>query len=130
MTATFGPQLLGETEKTLEAILSLALADTGLDERLWVSLRLAGQPDATPLRERAAGRAHFEDADELVTTLEQRGLVADDVATAEGQALLKRVLAKSAAISGPIWEGIDDADAAARALTELLERARVALSRA
>jgi hypothetical protein len=40
------------------------------------------------------------------------------------------VLAKSAAISGPIWEDIDDADAAARALTELLARARVALSRA
>ena len=47
MTATFGPQLIGQTEKTLQALLRRALAGTGLDERQWVALRLADQPDGT-----------------------------------------------------------------------------------
>lgn len=128
MTATFGPQLIGETEKTLQALLRRALTDTGLDERLWVALRVADQPDGTALRDRLADRAHFQDANELVTTLEQRRLVADDAPTIDGRVLLERVLAKSAALSGPIWDDIDDTDAAARALTEILARARAALN--
>jgi hypothetical protein len=127
VTTTFGPQLIGETEKTLQAILRRSLTDTGLDERLWVALRVAAQPDGTRLGDRLADRAQFEDADELVTSLEQRGLVANDAPTSDGRALLERVLAKSAALSGPIWDDIEDADAAARALTEVLARARAAL---
>jgi hypothetical protein len=127
MTATFGPQLVGQTEKTLQALLRQALADTGLSERQWVTLRLADQPDAATLRDRVADLAQFDDADELVAALEQRALVADDSPTAEGRALLETVLARSAALSGPIWDDIDDADAAARALTVLLTRARAAL---
>jgi hypothetical protein len=127
MTSTFGPQLVGETEKTLQALLRRALTGTGLDERLWVALRVADQSDGRALRDRLADRARFEDADELVTTLEQRRLVADDAPTMEGRVLLERVLARSAALSGPIWDDIDDADAAARALTEVLARARAAL---
>ncbi len=42
-------------------------------------------------------------------------------------ALLEAVLARSAALSGPIWDDIDDADAAAHALTVVLTRARAAL---
>jgi hypothetical protein len=126
---TFGPQLIGETEKTLQALLRRALADTGLDERLWVALRLASQPDRTALRHRIADRAHFDDADQLATTLEQRQLVAKDALTADGQELLDQVLAQSASLSGPIWSDIDDADAAARALTEVLTRARAALNK-
>jgi hypothetical protein len=126
---SFGPQLIGQTEKTLQALLRRALAGTGIDERLWVALRLADQPDRTPLRDRVADRAQFDDADELVTTLQRRQLVASDAPTAAGQALLEHVLAKSAALSGPIWDDIDDADAAARALTQVLARARAALSK-
>jgi hypothetical protein len=92
-----------------------------------VTLRLADQPDGAPLRRRVADQAQFEDADELVADLERRGLVADDAPTAAGQALLKEVLAKSAALSGPIWADVPDAEAAARALTEVLTRARAAL---
>jgi hypothetical protein len=127
MTTTLGPQLIGETEKTLQALLRRALAGTGLDERLWVALRVADQPDGRALRARLADRAHFDDADQLVSTLEQRRLVANDAATADGRALLERVLAKSAALSGAIWDDLDDADAAARALTVVLTRARAAL---
>ncbi len=43
--------------------------------------------------------------------------------------MLAEVQGRSAALSGPIWEGIEDADAAARALTELLTRARAVLAR-
>ena len=128
MTAAFGPQLVGQTEKTLQALLRRALADTGLSERQWVSLRLADQPDGTGLRDRVADQAKFDDADQLVTALEQRGLIANDVPTADGYAVLTSVLARSAALSGPIWDDIDDADAAARALTIVLTRARAALS--
>jgi hypothetical protein len=124
---TFGPQLIGETEKTLQALLRRALAGTGLDERHWVALRLATQPDGTALRDRVSDRAHFDDADELVSALQQRHLVADDVPTADGRAMLERVLTRSAALSGPIWDDVEDADAAARALTEVLARARSAL---
>ena len=127
MTDTFGPQLIGETEKTLQALLNRALAGTGLNERLWVALRVADQPNGTALRKRLADRAHFADADRLVTTLEERGLVAGDGPTSDGRAMLESVLARSAALSGPIWDGIDDAEAAARALTEVLARARAAL---
>lgn len=129
MTASFGPQLLGQTEKTLQALLGRALAGTGLSERHWVTLRLADQPDGTVLRDRVADLARFEDADQLVTDLERRGLVADDAPTADGHAMLEKVLATSAELSGPIWDDIEDADAAAHALTVVLARARAALSR-
>jgi len=126
---TFGPQLIGQTEKTLQALLIGVLDGTGLDERLWVTLRLADQLDGRPLRERVADLARFADADALVTELERQGLVVDDTATLGGRALLADVLARSAELSGPIWDDIDDADAAARALTEVLNRARAALDR-
>lgn len=123
----FGPRLVGQTEKTLQALLREALEGTGLDERQWVTLRLADQPDGRPLRERVADLARFDDADQLVTTLERRGLVVDDALTEDGQAMLVGVLARSAAISGPIWDDVPDAEAAARALTTVLNRARLAL---
>jgi hypothetical protein len=43
MPTTFGPQLIGETEKTLNALLRLFLEGTGLTESQWVTLRLAAR---------------------------------------------------------------------------------------
>lgn len=128
MTSTFGPQLIGQTEKTLQALLRIALTDSGLSERQWVALRLANQPDDAALRDRIADQAKFDDAAQLVADLEGRGLVADGVPTADGHAVLESVLARSAALSGPIWQDIEDADAAANALSTVLSRARAALS--
>jgi hypothetical protein len=134
MTASFGPQLIGQTEKTLQALLRGVLADTGLDERLWVALRLADQGSAggtapATLRARVADLARFADADALVSTLEAQRLVVDDAPTQAGRAVPTTVLARSAALSGPIWDDVPDADAAARALTAVLARARAALDR-
>src|SRR3954468_20766056 len=92
----FGPVLVGQTEKTLQALLRRALAGTGLSERQWVTLRVADQPDGSVLRHRVADLAQFDDADQLVTDLEQRGLVADDALTTDGRAMLEKVLARSA----------------------------------
>ena len=47
MSTPFGPQLIGETEKTLNALLLRHLDGTGLTEPQWVTLRLADQFDGT-----------------------------------------------------------------------------------
>ncbi len=45
MLTPFGPQLIGETEKTLNALLRRFLEEPGLTEPQWVTLRLAGLLD-------------------------------------------------------------------------------------
>jgi len=61
MPTQFGPQLIGETEKTLSALLRMFLDGTGLTEPQWVTLRLAdlldGAVDAHGLAAAAADRA-------------------------------------------------------------------------
>jgi|KBSSwiStaDraftv2_1062776.scaffolds.fasta_scaffold02765_17 hypothetical protein len=124
MITPFGPQLVGQTEKTLQALLRQSLTTTGLDERQWVTLRLATQDDGRPLTVRAADLARFDDADQLVSELEHRGLLKDDAPTAAGDAVLQDVLSGTTAL----WNDIPDAEAAARALSLVLERARLALA--
>jgi hypothetical protein len=135
-TIPFGPQLLGETEKTLNALLRTALQGTGLTEAQWVALRVAaltgGSTTAAELALVVADRAHFADAADLVGALEQRGLLADGQVTAAGHETLESVLARSATLTGPIWEGYDSSDleAATLVLNELLTRARALLGSA
>jgi hypothetical protein len=126
MTASFGPQLLGETEKALNALLRRSLAGSGLDEEQWVTLRVASQHDGPvgSLAARVADRARFENTDRFVEQLEQRGLIADERPTPKGEALLRQVLGGNA----NIWQDVPDADAAARALSTVLDRARAALA--
>ena len=73
MTTPFGPQLIGETEKTLNAILLRFLDGTGLTEPQWVTLRVANMLDGTVDRDglvaAVADRAHFTDAASLVEDL-------------------------------------------------------------
>ena len=81
MATAFGPQLIGETEKTLNALLRRHLADTGLTEPQWVTLRLADQLGDTVapegLVDAVRDRADFDDADDLVGALSAGGLLAD-----------------------------------------------------
>lgn len=126
MTASFGPQLLGETEKTLNALLRRSLAGSGLDEEQWVTLRVASQYDGPigTLAARVADRAHFESTGRLVEQLEHKGLIADERPTPKGEALLREVLGGNSTI----WQDVPHADAAALALSTVLDRARAAIA--
>lgn len=126
MTA-FGPQLIGETEKTLGAVLARLLGGVGLSEREWVTLRLAGQlSDSADLVAQVADRAHFADAAALVAALVDRGLVDEGGLTAAGRTLLDGVQARIVETTAPIWSGLPDADVAAaeRVLNLVVARSR------
>lgn len=131
MTTPFGPQLIGETEKTLNALLRGFLADTGLSEPQWVTLRIASTLDGTDsgLASAARERAHFEDSDEIVSELTERGLLAEDRLTGAGRDLLAQMQATIAEATRPIWEGLPESDVAAatRVLNEVATRARSVL---
>jgi hypothetical protein len=126
MNASFGPQLLGETEKALNALLLRSLAGSGLDERQWVTLRVASQHDGPvgTLAARVADRAQFKATDQLVEHLERLGLIEDERPTAKGEELLRDVLGGNSMI----WQDVPEAEAAARALSTVLERARAAIA--
>jgi hypothetical protein len=135
MTPTpFGPQLIGETEKTLNAVLRRFLAGTGLTEPQWVTLRIADLVgdaiDAAGLCAAVAERAHFTDARELVRALTDRGLIRDGRVTSTGRALLADVQASVATETAPVWAGLPAADVAAatRVLNEVVQRARALLN--
>jgi hypothetical protein len=133
MSIPFGPQLIGETEKTLTAVLRHSLEGTGLKEPQWVTLRLAGLLDGTVdedgLVAAVADRAHFENAAELVGDVTDRGLVEDGRISAAGRELLATVLGRSDRTAGKIWVGFPTADieATTRVLNEVLQRARAVL---
>ena len=131
MSIPFGPQLVGQTEKTLNALLRRFLDGTGITEPQWVTLRVAdlidgGAADADALALAVADRAHFEDASELVHQLTDRGLLDSGRVTDAGREVLISVLATSAAETGNIWTGFpaEDIEATTRVLNELLTRAR------
>ena len=134
MPTAFGPQLIGETEKTLNALLDRRLADTGLSEPQWVTLRLAdqlgGTVDADGLAHAVRDRAHFADADGLVGALSARGLLQQGDLTPAGRELLTGVQTALLVETAPIFDDLpaDDVAAATRVLNEVVSRARVALS--
>jgi hypothetical protein len=130
MMVPFGPVLVGQTEKTLQALLRHTLTGTGLSEPEWVTLRIAamtdGQVDRLGLISVVAARAKFADATSIVEALTARGLVVDGQPTRNGRDLVAALLAASDASYGTIWRGLPTADveAATRVLNEVLRRAR------
>lgn len=133
MTTPFGPQLIGETEKTLGAILSSVLRDTGLSEPQWVTLRLAGQLDEVDrdaLVIALTDRAHFTDAAQLVDQLTARGLLDGGRLTSEGHDLVETLQTTIAATTAPIWHDLTTADVVAteRLLNEIVRRGRHVLA--
>jgi hypothetical protein len=135
MATPFGPQLIGETEKTLNALLVRHLAPTGLTEPQWVTLRLAdqldGTVDAAGLAHAVRDRAHFPDAADLVAALDGRGFLHGGRITDAGRRLLTDVQAAVAVDATPIFDGLpaDDVEATARVLNEVVSRARVVLAK-
>jgi hypothetical protein len=135
MSTPFGPQLIGETEKTLNALLLQHLVGTGLTEPQWVTLRVAGAgtPDGAvgthALITAVADRAHFRDASQLVGALTDRGLLLDGQLTDEGRDVVAGVQAAVASDVRVLFGdlGSDDVAATARVLNDVLDRARVLL---
>jgi len=126
----FGSQLIGQTEKALNALLRTVLVDRQLSEREWVALRLTSQfdgPDA--LAETIRDRAQFADAADLLSGLERRGLIVDDALSVAGADLVDEIGREIRALTEPIWAGIDaaDAEAAARALRSVLAQTTLLL---
>jgi hypothetical protein len=130
MATPFGPQLIGETEKTLNALLRQILEPTGLSEPQWVTMRLAAQLDGTVDADGLAGavadRAHFANASVRVSELTARGVLNDGRLSDSGRALQADVQATIAKVAAPIWENLPDADvdATTRVLNEIIARAR------
>jgi hypothetical protein len=133
MSTPFGPQLIGETEKTLNALLRRILQGTELTEPQWVTLRVAGQLDervaADGLAAAVADRAHFPEAADLVDELTNRGLLDDGQLTSAGRELVATVQATITNQTAPIWHDLpaDDVVAAARVLNEVVVRTRLVL---
>jgi hypothetical protein len=133
MSTPFGPQLIGETEKTLNALLRRFLQGTGLTEPQWVTLRLAGMLDGSVdvdgLARVVADRAHFSDAVDLVGELTDRGLLASGRLTSAGRELTAAIQTTITTDTAAIWDNLpnDDVAAATRALNEVITRARVLL---
>jgi hypothetical protein len=133
MSTPFGPQLIGETEKTLNALLRRFLEGTGLSEPQWVTLRLAdaldGSVDADGLALAVRDRAHFSNADDLVSDLTDRGLLDVGRLTCAGRELITATRSTITTATAPIWDTLpaDDVAAATRVLNEVVTRARVIL---
>lgn len=126
----FTPQLIGQTEKALNALLHTVLIDRQLSEREWVALRLVSQFDGGgDVAEIIRDRAQFAEAADLLSTLERRGLVAGQALSAAGAELVVEVGQEIGALTQPIWAHVDsaDAEAAARALNSVLEQTQARL---
>jgi hypothetical protein len=128
---SFGPELVGRTEKTLVALLRRNLAGTGLDEQQYVTLKVASTlAPSEDLAEAVRGRAHFADAAQIVTALTNSGLLNDGRLTPAGATLLEKILAESARQSTAIWTDMPEHDVAAttRVLNTVLTRAEAVLT--
>jgi DNA-binding MarR family transcriptional regulator len=139
---TFGTQIIGQTEKALNAILDRELTGTGLTEPQWVTLTIAvmsgGTVDSVALVSRVAGALKVSDAqarariDELTASglLEANTDRAVSV-TETGSRLQGRIRATVTEITQRLWGDLppDDLRAAGRVLATVLERANTELSR-
>jgi DNA-binding MarR family transcriptional regulator len=144
-TPTFSTQLIGQTEKTLNAILDRLLAGTGLNEWQWVILTIAVMSSGSVEREafisRVAGSLKITDAearrqvDELAAARLLEAPEADGSAvrvTDAGKQLHGRIRGAVVEITERMWGDLpaEELAAAGRVLTIVLERANAELARA
>jgi DNA-binding MarR family transcriptional regulator len=142
-TPTFTAQVIGQTEKALNAILDRQLAGTGLTEPEWITLTLTvaggGTVDRNELIRRLAGglkvteaeaQAHIADlaAAQLLQgpqTEESTVRLTDD-----GQRLHSQVRAAVSQITQRLWGDLptDDLATAGRVLSTILDRANAELA--
>ena len=134
---TFTPQVLGETEKALNAILLRELAVTGLTEHQWIVLQLAMASGGTVRRDQLVGRLAgglkrgTADAEALVGELAAAALLTsgdgDDLVTVTeaGRELHARIRRAVSDITARLWGDLPGSDLATtgRTLGTILERA-------
>ncbi|MEV6368781.1 hypothetical protein AB0L86_18030 [Micromonospora musae] len=138
----FGTQLIGRTEKALNAILDRQLAGTGITEPQWVTLTLTvvsgGLPTAALVeRIRDALKVDQATAREHVAALTAAGLLVTTPAGAveaseRGTAQWNEVRAATGLVTQRLWGDLpeDDLAAAGRVLNTVLTRADEVLSTA
>ncbi|TDC37404.1 MarR family transcriptional regulator [Micromonospora sp. 15K316] len=138
----FGTQLIGRTEKALNAILDRQLAGTGITEPQWVTLTLTaaggGLPTGTIVeRVRAALKVDEARAREHLTELTAAGLLRTTPAgaveaTERGRAQWSAVRAATSLITQRLWGDLPEEDlaAAGRVLNTVLARTDGVLSAA
>jgi hypothetical protein len=135
-TPPFGPALLGQTEKALDAILRRELAGTGVSPTGWVLLKLAGgRLGRQGLVDLAAAEAKFEPAKseaEIGSLLSQGLLAADEdevVLTPGARELQARVVGTTDEIRARLWGDVPEVElaTAGRVLGTVLVRANAEL---
>lgn len=135
----FGPALIGQTEKALDAILVRELDGTGLSPSGWVVLKLAGEAGGRlgrqDLIDLGEAQAKF-DAGKSTAAIESAlslGLLEADrddlVVTAAARELQARVVGTTDEIRARLWGDLPEADlaTAGRVLSTALTRANAEL---
>jgi hypothetical protein len=142
-TPAFSTQVLGQTEKALNAILERHLAGTGVSERQWVILTLTvaggGSVEREQLLARVTGALKVSDAEaeEMIAGLAAADLLeapagARTIAvTGAGQELHARIRVAVSEITARMWGDLpaEDLAIAGRVLSTILERANAELAR-
>jgi len=130
----FGAQLIGRTEKSLDAVLKGILVGSGLSEPEYVALRVcsdrSGEQRAGVTAQLAtAFRKGDDHAAALVERLASAGMINPDQAapvelTQTGRELHDRLVAETNAIAARLWGDLPTADlaVAARVLSTVLRR--------
>lgn len=130
----FGAQLIGRTEKSLDAVLKDILVGSGLSEPEYVALRVcsdrSGEQRADLAAHLAAAFRKGDDhAAELVERLRNAGMINPDQAapvelTQAGRELHDRLVAETNAIAARLWGDLPTGDlaVAARVLSTVLRR--------
>ncbi|GAA0611444.1 hypothetical protein [Streptomyces crystallinus] len=140
-TQPFGTALIGQTEKTLNAILDRQLAETGITEPQWVTLTLTvvggGTVDRAELIRRVSATTKFNEASvaERIAELTAAGLLRDGgearvQVSDTGQAQWTQVRTALGPITQGLWGDLpaEDLAAAARVLNTVLQRANAVLA--
>ena len=143
-TPTFGPPLIGQTEKALNAILDSQLAGTAMTEPQWVTLTLTVAGGGTADRGQLIGRVvaalkvRDADADSVIAELAAAQLLqASDgdasrlEVTDGGRQLHGRIRAQVSEITERLWGDLpaEDLATAGRVLSTVLARANAELAR-
>lgn len=138
-TPPFGPALIGQTEKALDAILRRELTGTGASPTGWVLMKLAegagGRLGRQGLVDLGAAEAKFEPgkAEAEIASLVSLGLLAadgDEVAlTPVARKLQARVIGTTGEIRRRLWGNLPEAElaTAGRVLGTVLARANAEL---